>query len=118
MDQSKVLLTIVLLSLATAMVFSRVPVGFAIMLWPLFPKWRRPAANWILRAVGVLTVSGFVVAAIVVAMWGGLDGILPFVLAFLALLLTPLLLWGLKAQLAAIESRSTRQSSNNKSGPD
>ena len=118
MDQSKVLLTIVLLSLATAMVFSRVPVGFAIMLWPLFPKWRRPAANWILRAVGVLTVSGFVVAAIVVAMWVGLDGILPFVLAFLALLLTPLLLWGLKAQLAAIESRSTRQSSNNKSGPD
>ena len=118
MDQSKVLLTIVLLSLATAMVFSRVPAGFAIMLWPLFPKWRRPAANWILRAVGVLTVSGFVVAAIVVAMWGGLDGILPFVLAFLALLLTPLLLWGLKAQLAAIESRSTRQSSNNKSGPD
>ena len=118
MDQSKVLLTIVLLSLATAMVFSRVPTGFAIMLWPLFPKWQQPAANWILRAVDVLTISGFVVAAIVVAMWGGLDGILPFVLAFLALLLTPLLLWGLKAQLAAIESRSTRQSSNNKSGPD
>lgn len=118
MDQSKVLLTILLLSLAIAMVFSRIPIGFAIMLWPLFPKWRGPAANWILMAVGVVTVSGFVVAAIVVAMWGGLDGILPIVLAFLALSLTPLLLWGLKAQLAVIESRSSRQSPTNPSGPD
>ena len=92
MDQTKVPLTIALLTLAITMVFSRIPVGIALMLWPWFPKWRWPGAELIMNAVGLVTVSGFVVAAVVCVMWGGLDSILLVILVLLALIFTPLLL--------------------------
>ncbi len=45
-----------------------------------------------MNAVGLVTVSGFVVAAVVCVMWGGLDSILLVILVLLALIFTPLLL--------------------------
>ena len=110
MDQSKETLTVALLAIAIVMIFSRIPVGFVVMLWPRFPNLRWPTPHRIMKSVTIVTVLGFLVAATVCVYWGGLDSILLFILFPVALILTPLLLWGLKAQLAAIESRMAGES--------